>query len=251
MKRPIKIIVISLLAIPVALILLNYIIGAPWRVAWGIILLLVILSFTFRKQKFVKITAIVLSCLVLAVFINGTCYVFKGQEKSMAKLQNNQELSIYECCSIYTMHIAVWMFGWPLSPEAASEAYRMHFKVDNDIRWSSNTDFLNSKVVTSNPNFKEKKPFKVSWPIDLTQIPKDELKYALAYNTNNTQVLFTQNGNPILEYTVEYQNVKYDFGCIPIYTGLFKYLQEIGWLHPYKMVMCSVTTYFDDILGLE
>lgn len=203
-------------------------------------------------MKKILVSILILFVSIFTVVFANSCYfVFCHQDKSMAKIQQGKELNVYECCSIYTMHIAVWMFGWPLSPEAASEAYRMHFKVDNDIRWSSNTDFLNSKVVTSNPNFKEKKPFKVSWPIDLTQIPKDELKYALAYNTNNTQVLFTQNGNPILEYTVEYQNVKYDFGCIPIYTGLFKYLQEIDWLHPYKMVMCSVTTYFDDILELE
>lgn len=202
------------------------------------------------KKILVSILILFVSIFTI-IFINGCYYVFWGQEKSAFKLAQGEELNLYECCSIYTMHMAVWMFGWPLSSEAASEAYYMHFKVDNDIRWSSNTDFLNSKVITSNSNFKEKKPFKVSWPIDLTQIPKDELKYALAYNTINTQVLFTQYGNPILEYTVEYQNVKYNFGCISIYTGLFKYLQEIGWLHPYKMVMCSVTTYYDDILGFE
>ena len=202
------------------------------------------------KKILVSILILIVSIFSI-VFANGCYFVFWHQDKSIAKIQQGKDLNLYECSSVYTMHMAVWMFGWPLSPEAASEAYRMHFKVDNDIRWSSNTDFLNSKVITSNPNFKEKKPFKVSWPIDLTQIPKDELKYALAYNTINTQVLFTQNGNPILEYMVEYQDVKYKFGCISIYTGLFKYLQEIGWLHPYKMVMCSVTTYFDDILGFE
>ena len=202
-------------------------------------------------KKLIKWLLISMALIIVLVFANGCYYVFRGQERSMAKLEQGRELNLYECCSIYTMHMAVWMFGWPISPEAASEAYYMHFKDDNDIRWSSNTDFLNSKVIASNPNFKEKKPFKVSWPIDLMQIPKDELKYALAYNTSNTQVLFTQNGNPILEYTVEYQDIKYNFGHISIYTGLFKYLQEIGWLHPYKMVMCSVTTYFDDILGFE
>ena len=146
--------------------------------------------------------------------------------------------------------MAVWMFGWPLAPEAANEAFNMHFKRDN-IRWYSSEDFLNSKIITSNPNFKNKKEFKVSWPIDLTKIPRDEIRYALAYNTNNTWVLFTQNGNPLLKYAVEYQNVKYDFGPIPIYTHLFKYLQKIGWLYPYDVVVCSVKTYWDDILGFE
>lgn len=137
-------------------------------------------------KKYAKIALIGVLCLIFAVLINGCYYVFWGQEKSMKKLRNNQDLNFYECCSIYTMHMAVWMLGWPLSPEAANAAFKMHFKTGTGHRWYSDTSFTESEVVTSNPNWKAKIPFKVSWPTDLTQISKEELKYALAYNTNDT-----------------------------------------------------------------
>lgn len=202
------------------------------------------------KKVFISILSLVVA-FILAIFINGTYYVFYGQEKSMAKLKNNQELRLYECCSIYTMHMAVWMFGWPLSPMAAHEAFCMHFKAWNDIRWHCDECFTNSKVITSNVNWEKKEPFKVSWPTDLTKIPKEELTYALAYNTKDTEVAFTQYGHPVLAFKVEYQNVKYNFGCIPVYTGLFQYLQKIGWLYPYYVLCCSATTFWTDILCME
>ena len=202
------------------------------------------------KKLLIKLLILIASVFAV-VFANGCYFVFCHQEKSMQKIQQGRELNLYECCSIYTMHMAVWMFGWPLSPAAANAALKMHFKTDTGYRWYSDTSFTESEVITSTPNWKTKIPFKVSWSTDLTQISKEELKYALAYNTNDTQVLFSQYGNPILVYKVEYQNVKYQFGPIPIYTGLFKYLQKINWLYPYKVTNCSVTTYFEDILGFE
>ena len=45
----------------------------------------------------------------------------------MDKIKNGEEPSLYEKCSVYTMHMAVSMFGWPLSPEAAGEVFRMSF----------------------------------------------------------------------------------------------------------------------------
>ena len=63
----------------------------------------------------------------LTIFINGCIYVFNLQEKTMDKIKNGEEPSLYEKCSIYTMHMAVYMFGWPLSPEAAGEIFKMSF----------------------------------------------------------------------------------------------------------------------------
>ena len=63
----------------------------------------------------------------LVVFVNGCIYVFTLQEKTMDKIKNGARVSLYEKCSIYTMHMAVYMFGWPLSPEAASEIFNMSF----------------------------------------------------------------------------------------------------------------------------
>ena len=86
-------------------------------------------------KKSVKIALIGLLCLVFAVLINGCYYVFWGQEKSMKKLQNSQDLNFYECCSVYTMHMALWIFGWPLSPEAAKECFLLHFPQKDTVEF--------------------------------------------------------------------------------------------------------------------
>ena len=68
-----------------------------------------------------KIIARSLVLFFIGVFINGCIYVFALQDRTMNKIQKGEDVSLYEKCSIYTMHMAVYMFGWPLSPEAAGE----------------------------------------------------------------------------------------------------------------------------------
>ena len=189
-------------------------------------------------KKVLKYFLISIVTIIGIIFINGCYYVFRGQEKSMKKLQQGKELNLYECCSIYSMHTAIWMFGWPISVDAAKYAYWMQFD-RCETRRDFTSVFYKSDVITSNPNWKTKTPFKVSWSIDLSKLSRKELYFALAYNSNNTWVYFTEDGYPLIEYRVEYQNVKYQFGIIPIYTGLFKYLQKIGWLYPYDLIIFS------------
>lgn len=78
-------------------------------------------------KKSIKISLIVLLSFFAIIFANGCYYVFYGQEKSVVKLQQGKNLNLYECCSIYTMHMAIWMFGWPIAPEAAQQAFLMTF----------------------------------------------------------------------------------------------------------------------------
>ena len=75
---------------------------------------------------------IVLSVLAATVFVNGCYFVFSGQEKAMRKIRQGDRLNLYENCSVYTMHMALWLFGWPLSPEAAWECFLLHFPHHDD-----------------------------------------------------------------------------------------------------------------------
>ena len=217
-------------------------------------------------KKLIKWLLILIALIIVLVFANGCYYVFRGQERSMAKLEQGRELNLYECCSIYTMHMAVWMFGWPISPEAAKEAFWLHAKPDGYYgspydemglyikRRRDRSDFYKLDKVKNHPNYKLNKPFRISWSTDLTKIPKDEIRYALAYNTPNTQVVFgyayntiehpkdlshwhPECINPWLTLRVGYGDVVYNFGHITIYTSLFKYLQDIGWLYPYDLTV--------------
>ena len=80
--------------------------------------------------------------LFIIVFVNGCIYVFALQEKTMDKIKNGARVSFYEKCSIYTMHMAVYMFGWPLSPEAASEIFKMSFPWNREKAVLREDDFF-------------------------------------------------------------------------------------------------------------
>ncbi len=196
-------------------------------------------------KKLIKWLLISIALIIVLVFANGCYYVFRGQERSMAKLREGKELNLYECCSIYTMHMAVWMFGWPISSSAAIEAFLLHFKNSGHISTYGYSVF-NSEVITSHPNWEKKKPFKVYWP-PINELSDKELRYALAYSTINSQVMFSEYGKPIFACRIEYQNVKYRFKNITIYTGLFQYLQQIGWLHPYTLTIVTPGSFGDDL----
>jgi len=194
----------------------------------------------FMRSHKVAVRRTVLGCaLALAVvFANGCHYVFKGQFKSVEKLKAGKELSLYECCSVYTMHMAVWMFGWPLAPEAAKEAFLLHFPHRKEVSLSGNSVFKSKK-------FKDL-PYgrtKISW--DLSDFNSSERRYALALNGKNTEVFvyedtsagegFVDDGDLMeCRLTVEYTDVKVDIAGITIHESLFNYLQKKGWLHPYR-----------------
>ena len=97
-------------------------------------------------KKPIKITLISLLIIVAIVFVNGCYFVFCHQDKSMAKIQQGKDLNLYECCSVYTMHMALWLFGWPLSPEAAWECFLLHFPHEDDdvVRFRASNGFMKS-----------------------------------------------------------------------------------------------------------
>ena len=140
-----------------------------------------------------------------------------------------------------------------LTPEKTLEDIALEADIHS---WSCDRWRLFYKLdkVKNHPNYKLNKPFRISWSTDLTKIPKDEIRYALAYNTPNTQVVFgsvfntiehpkdlshwhPECINPWLKLRVGYGDVVYNFGHITIYTSLFKYLQDIGWLYPYDLTV--------------
>ena len=95
-----------------------------------------------------KILAGSLLALFIAIFINGCIYVFALQDRTMNKIKNNEKVSLYEKCSIYTTHMAVYMFGWPLSPEASGEIYRMSFSKNREQTiYKENDYFMDSPAV--------------------------------------------------------------------------------------------------------
>jgi hypothetical protein len=176
----------------------------------------------------------------LVVFVNGCIYVFGLQDKTMKKIQDGAHVSLYEKCSIYTMHMAVYLFGWPLSPEAAGEIYRMSFPWNREKTvFKRNDFFIDSPTVEHalkklTPGQRKYIAFKASAAYN-TASP--DHRVALAVNPG---YLYKKDGKIYLESYAHYPQYSKTpitlFGAkIIIHEGLFHYLEKIGWLHPYTM----------------
>ena len=187
-----------------------------------------------------KIIARSLVLFFIGVFINGCIYVFALQDRTMNKIQKGEDVSLYEKCSIYTMHMAVYMFGWPLSPEAAGEIFKMSFprNREKDI-FRENDFFMDSPAVQRALNGLEE-----------GQRKKIVFKAETAYNTAspdhrvalavNPGFLYKKDGKVYLESYAHYPYYSATpitlFGAkIIIHEGLFHYLEKICWMHPYTM----------------
>ena len=86
------------------------------------------------KKKILVSIVILFASVFVIVFANGCYYVFWGQDKSAEKLAQGKDLNAYEIASIYSMHTACWMFGWPVSPEAAKLIFAKQFHIDNKYK---------------------------------------------------------------------------------------------------------------------
>lgn len=204
-------------------------------------------------KKGLKYCLMLLVTIIGIIFINGCYYVFCGQEKSMKKLQQGKELNLYECCSIYSMHMAVWMFGWTFAPEAAKECFMLHLPYTQ----GDTLDFKPNKITDSEKinkaiNSLKSKPIGssvyVTWdgnedyalssiehraaiainPCKITKTSPSKL--AIKYSPN---VDFIEITSPMIY--PKYSRTTFDLGKfkIVIHEGLFRYLQDKGWLTKY------------------
>jgi hypothetical protein len=191
-------------------------------------------------MRFFKTIGLFGVVVFLIIFINGCIYVFNLQEKTMDKIKNGEEPSLYEKCSIYTMHMAVYMFGWPLSPEAAGEVFRMSFPWNRETAILREDDFFMESPTVQ----------KALKDLQEGQRKRIAFKAETAYNTAspdhrvalgvNPGYLYKKDGKVYLESYAHYPYYSATpitiFGLkIIIHEGLFHYLEKIGWMHPYTM----------------
>lgn len=187
-----------------------------------------------------KIIGSVFLVVFLTIFINGCIYVFNLQEKTMDKIKNGEEPSLYEKCSIYTMHMAVYMFGWPLSPEAASEIFKMSFPWNREKAvFRENDFFMDSPSVQKYiTNLRENQRQRIAFKAETAyNTASPDHRVALGVNPG---YLYKKDGKVYLESYAHYPYYSATpitiFGSkIIIHEGLFHYLEKIGWMHPYTM----------------
>lgn len=200
-------------------------------------------------KKPIKITLISLLAIVAIVFVNGCYFVFWHQDKSMAKIQQSKELNLYECCSIYTMHMALWMFGWPLSPEAARECFLLHFPHEEDgvVRFKASRGFMKSPKLQKAVEYLSDKQsgtsVRVAWKASKDYaLHSPEHRAAIAVNA--CDVIKGEVDKTTGDYEIrircamvypKYSRTEFNLGKFSIWIqeGLFRYLEERGWISRY------------------
>lgn len=205
-----------------------------------------------KAKKTIKITILALLVLIAAVLVNTCLYVFVGQHRSAEKLSKGQELSLYECCGIYATHLTMSFVGYPIAPEAARECLKLHF-TDRDTVYFRRHDFSGSEKLKDAHHQLLDKPdgssVRISWNGNKDYSPfSSEHRLAIAANPCTlTKVSYLDYEHFYDEYlytlttSTEYpkqSRTEFNFRKfkIVINEGLFRYLQDKGWLHKYTAV---------------
>lgn len=185
-----------------------------------------------------RIIIITLSLLAIVVG-NGCFYVFRGQNRSMEKLQRGAELNLYEKCSIYTMHIGLWALGWPMSPQAARECFMLHFPQKDTV--SIRMRLSSPRIEAAVASLKEQPvgaSARVSWNgAEAYSLASPEHKAAIAVNPCRIvkdwqeSYFYDCSVYSSMQYP-KHSNTVFTLGSIriPVQEGLFRYLQDRGWL---------------------
>lgn len=145
--------------------------------------------------------------------------------------------------------MATWIFGWPISNVAARECLSLHFphKQDTVVVWkpSVRASILSPKVTNAINGLKNKQlgaTTKVSWYGNKDYaISSEEHIAAIAINPCEiTKAAYMNDGTALylIHSSMQYpkrSETKFNLGCISItiHEGLFRYLQDIGWLDWY------------------
>lgn len=201
-------------------------------------------------KKVFKKGLIAFAMLVSLVFINGTYFVFCHQVRTMEKIRKGGKANLYECCSIYTMHMALWMFGWPLSSEAAWECFLLHLPHEKDeiVTFRSGRAFYTPKMKAAIASLADK-PYgasvRVAWNGDRDYaFNSPERRAAIAVNAcdvtkrkpevSSVQGIYEVSVTcPMLYPTYSRTNFNLGKFTIVIHEGLFRHLQNRDWLSRY------------------
>ena len=203
-------------------------------------------------KKFFKAILIIFILSIFILSVNLCYYTFVGQHKSVEKLSNNIELNLYECCSIYQMHATMCILGYPIAPEAARECFYLHFTKRDTVHFHK-FDFSKSEKLKKAYQELKDKPYgssiRISWNGNKDYSPfSGEHRLAIATNpctltkVSHYYYDYLDNGD---WYTITtstqyptHSRTEFNFKKFKIIVneGLYRYLQDKGWLKKYIAV---------------
>ena len=185
-----------------------------------------------------KIFLIILSVFILIV-LNGAFFLIFGQYRAIEKLKSGKALNLYECCTIYSIHIGIWSMGWPMSPEAAKECFLLHFPQKDTVDFKR-CRFDSPKLRATIEELQDKPvgaEVRLSWKAkDCYSVKSKERRIAIAVNPCTITKVAEGKYQLIseMEYP-EFSKTPFNLGLftIELEEGLFRHLQDRGWLSYY------------------
>ena len=246
--KAVKVILSILLTLPFLFISIGFI-SFGFIIGW---LTLALLIFALYKDYsnprgilFYSIIWFIVNLVALPLTINQ---YNKTTDHYFSRVQKGEKLSFRENCNIYGMNLVLSAGGFLFFPEVAKETLLM--VVPNNKPYVSNNNFfMESKLIQKALKKNNHKPGKifVTWDAKAYLDFGGEARIALALNPCN---LYVHKDNTIsVEATMTYPpKFKAVLVQVPIKVqvqeGLFHYLEDIGWLHRYKIIYkttCSAT----------
>lgn len=195
---------------------------------------------TFRRKKitFLPVTIMLWGLLNLVLLQHSLHAYDKTRERYMATVQSGGELVFREKMNVYMLNFFMSLGAMPIYPEVGMESLLLMIPSESGERSFKSDFFLQSEKIRM--GFRKGRST-VAWHVGDYVVGR-ESKYALALNPctlsqNETKQYIDYAVRVRVEYPVkcEVVLVKAPFR-ISVEEGLFHYLQEVGWLHPYTAV---------------
>jgi hypothetical protein len=159
-----------------------------------------------------------------------------------AKIHRNEQLGISNKVEVYIIGLAMGVVALPLYPEVAREHLSMYYPFPEGGKNFENDFFLNSSVVQAaiNKSKNSGESVRLEWPVSAYQMSLERQKYweARISMAINGALLTAYNDKVQVKVHIEYPqktlatliNIP-EFGSVKVEEGLFRYLQDSGWLH--------------------
>ena len=218
-----------------------------WLAAWGtylgnlglVILFFGIIFWRLKGIKFLYASLFSLFIFTGVLFPQSLNRYNQKTDEYMNKIEAGQELNFIEKTSIYGLNFFMSVFAFPIYPEVAKESFYLMFKTEDGTRVFEDDFFMGSQKIRDAITQKKSK---VAWSGSEYILGNKESRYALALNPCSLKVKKFEDFSEVsvevpIRYPEKYRAVllKVPFE-IAVEEGLFHYLQEEKWLHPYTAI---------------
>lgn len=216
-----------------------------WNVCFGFIAgylilagFLVVVLFLNTKTVKRKMLFVMAAALLYLSALPLTLWQYQAKSKAFyLKIESGQQLKLNEKISIYGLNLTMGLVAFPVYPEVARETLYLCIPARNEMRTFKSNFFLKSrKIRRAIVNNEER----ITWSAGEFALGHEESRFALALNPCTLHRNATENGSELIASVDVRYSKKFEVILISkpvkisVEEGLFWYLQEINWLHPYR-----------------